>query len=54
MTGTRAAIRWAEIVDACAVRGIAMNQTTEQEDLQVWLEELMIKSFNLNIKTINL
>ncbi len=30
---TQVAIRWAEIVEACAVRVIAMNQIAEDEDL---------------------
>jgi hypothetical protein len=32
-TKSLTAIRWAEIVEACAVRVIAMNQIAEEEDL---------------------
>ena len=33
IAGTQAAIRWAEIVEACAVRVIAINQIADEEDL---------------------
>jgi hypothetical protein len=32
IAGTQAAIRWAEIVEACAVRVVSMNQMAEEED----------------------
>ena len=55
MTGTQAAIRWAEIVEACAVRVIAMNQIAEEEDdIWIYLEDVMTDSFDSNIKSIDL
>ncbi len=33
MTSAQTAICWAEIVEACAVRVVAMNQMTEKEEL---------------------
>jgi hypothetical protein len=33
MKGSQTTIRWAEIVETCAVRVIAMNQLEEEEDL---------------------
>ena len=33
MPNTRTAIRWAEIVEACSVRVVAMNHMAEEEEL---------------------
>ena len=46
--------RWAEIVEACAVRVVAMNQMAEEEELQIYFEDVMIESFDQNIKPINM
>ena len=35
IAGGQTAIRWAEIVEVCAVRVVAMSQTTEEEDLWI-------------------
>ena len=48
MSSTRTAIRWAEIVDAYAVRVVATNQIAEEEDILTFV--LTIAKMKMGLK----